>query len=414
MPDIDPFDVVDGDVTHVVIELFGGDNNLSHFVREDMEEMRAGMAGRFAMLGLADIRPGGTRVVEISPGAGIRTVEEVGEIDTGDPETLIRFLSRALVTYGPDVRKAIGFWDHGSGVFDEHDPNETIVDRGPHRLAREERVRRRPARRLFFAAEEVKSNPRLRAMLHDDTNAGVLTNLEARNVLDIAFQRAGFEGKVDLIFSDTCLNGMVEVLHQFREHAHCVVGSEELEPGDGWDYQQWFRMMSQAPPATPEDWAAQTVAAFRDGYTDRADQHPCTLGAFRAEGGIVPAFAELVARLDAHGEDGFDWLERARRRAQSFARNYDTYDIRHFTIRLIDAVAADEVRAAAQALLDAFDRARIADVALGETVRNAHGLAFWFPSNGTSYRNDIGTYRRLAFAEATGWSQLLDALYGAG
>ena len=69
-------------------------------------------------------------------------------------------------------------------------------------------------------------------MLHDDTNGGVLTNYEAHGVLKAAFSRAGMEGKkVDLIFSDTCLNGMIEVLEQFKEFAEVVVGSEVSRTG---------------------------------------------------------------------------------------------------------------------------------------------------------------------------------------
>ena len=75
------------------------------------------------------------------------------------------------------------------------------------------------------------ANPSARAMLHDDTNGGVLTNLEAEGVLKAAFKRAGMTGKVDLIFSDTCLNGMIEVAEQLKDYATCIVGSEELEPG---------------------------------------------------------------------------------------------------------------------------------------------------------------------------------------
>ena len=49
------FDVRDSDVTHVVIELFGGDNNLSRFVVEDLREMASGTRGNFATLALTDV-----------------------------------------------------------------------------------------------------------------------------------------------------------------------------------------------------------------------------------------------------------------------------------------------------------------------------------------------------------------------
>jgi hypothetical protein len=179
MPTLEPFPVRDPDVTHVVIELFGGDNNLSAFVLEDLQEMAAGNSGRIATLGLADFEDGEAQVVELSPESGHRVIASMGEVDTGDPETLASFIARALVSYPAATRKALGFWDHGTGVFDENDPNEISLDRGLRRVARRSRSRSIPARRLFMSRARVSSNPRLRAMLHDDTNGGVLTNYEA-------------------------------------------------------------------------------------------------------------------------------------------------------------------------------------------------------------------------------------------
>lgn len=71
-----PFAIQDPDVTHVVIELFGGDNNLSRFVLEDLQEMAAGNRGAFATLALTDVANGGGQVVEFSPRTGHRVVEE--------------------------------------------------------------------------------------------------------------------------------------------------------------------------------------------------------------------------------------------------------------------------------------------------------------------------------------------------
>jgi Clostripain family len=118
---------------------------------------------------------------------------------------------------------------------------------------RHRRSRSLPARRLFISRGMLAANPRLRAMLHDDTNGGVLTNREAYGVLKAAFSRSHYAEPVDLIFSDTCLNGMVEVLDQFKEFATVVIGSEDLEPGDGWEYYEWFRLMSAPTAARRRD-----------------------------------------------------------------------------------------------------------------------------------------------------------------
>ena len=88
MSEIAPFAVQDREVTHVIIEIFGGDNNLSPFILEDMQEMAAGNRGPFAVLALVDYADRGGVVVELSPRTGNHVLEDLGEINTGDPETL--------------------------------------------------------------------------------------------------------------------------------------------------------------------------------------------------------------------------------------------------------------------------------------------------------------------------------------
>jgi hypothetical protein len=400
-PKIEAFPVTGGDATHVIIELFGGDNNLSQYVEEDLQEMAAGNNGPFAMIGLADFLGEGARVVELSPSKGISVIEEAGEIDTGDPETLATFIARAIVSYPKAQHRALGFWDHGSGVFDETDENEVDLERRLRSVARRSRSRSVPARKLFIPKAEIAANPRLRAMLHDDTTGGVLTNFEASRVVKAAFAWAGFKGRFDLVFSDTCLNGMIEVLDQFRPYAEVIVGSEDLEPGDGWDYERFFRMMSDNPPATAEAWGDVAVAAFEDGYRNRPNEHPCTMGAFRSDNTMTDRFKDLVGTMKPLGRDGYRTLSFVRAVTQGFARR-DTYDILDFTKRLSEEDAS--LKKPAAALAKAFEAARVRSTALGDAVQDAQGLAFWFPSDKWAYQSTAGTYRRLEFDKAAGWS----------
>ena len=143
----------DRDITHVIIEIFGGDNNLSRFVFEDLQEMASGNRGRYRGPGARGLRQQGRLVVvELSPRAGNHVVEELGEINTGDLEILATFLARALATYGPDVRKAIGFWDHGSRSLRRagREPDRARTpDSIPCRATAA--AGRRPARKFFSA-----------------------------------------------------------------------------------------------------------------------------------------------------------------------------------------------------------------------------------------------------------------------
>jgi hypothetical protein len=396
------------DAELVIFEMFGGDNNLSAFVYEDLQEIAAGIRGsKIAVLGLADLAGKPASVVEVTPEGGIQILEQLGEIDTGDPEVL-HFLVRGFMTY-PKARKAIGFWDHGTGVFDETDNSEKIMTRRVNSVARENRSRSHPARRLFFAKKDMEHDFETRSMLHDDTNGGVLTNLEAGAMLRAAFKDAGIEGKIDLIFSDTCLNGMIEVLDELGSVAKVVVASQDLEPGDGWNYQTWLSKVTATPPATPEDWGKFAVEAFKEGYEPFPKKWPCTLSCFRTDHEITKYFGEVVAACrKENGHATFIYLDHARAQAQSFAQR-DTYDLRDFAEKLVAVTqqGLPEVTKAAQSLIKAYDAARVHSVNLGKFVPNSTGLSFYFPSSRSQMNRDIGTYERLSFAKASGWADFL-------
>ena len=397
------------DAEFVLIEMFGGHNNLSSFVYEDLQEVAAGIKGsKIALIGLAAVANKPAVVVEVTAANGIQLVENLGQVDTGDPETLRDFLVRALLTY-PKARKAIGFWDHGSGVFDESDAAEKILSRQMNSVAREDRSRYYTARRLFFPKSRTFDDVETRGMLHDDTTGGVLTNLEAGAMLANAFKTAGVTEPVDLIFSDTCLNGMIEVLDEIGVFAKCVVASSDLEPGDGWDYQRWLSKTSANPPATPEAWGAQAVEAFRENYEPAPKKYPCTLAAFRSDHKITPAFKALIdSAREEGGFETFFFLDHARSKAQSFAQR-DTYDLRDFAEKVAQVTEGNKPKmaAAARALMAAYDAAKVTHCALGKQVSSSSGLSFYFPSSRSTMNRDIATYERLSFSRESGWGDFL-------
>ena len=407
-----PFGVLDPNASFVLIAMMGGDNNLSAQVKNDIGEMAAGSAryGHVAALVLADTETGPGTVLEVTPSGQLRTIEQLSEIDTGDPETLAQFLTRALITY-PNARKAIGFWDHGSGVFEESDKmGEVLLDRS---VVTRERLRT-PARRLLLPRaqrEALKRDPGTRAMLHDNSG-GVLTNLEAGRMLRAAYGRAGQQQRADILYSDTCLNGMIEVLEELSDFAHCVVASCDTEPPPGWDYEEWIRRTAFAIPAGPADWARHAVQAFGTSYQGQTQHYPCTLGAYFADNEITEAFAALVAVSDNAGLEAFSLLNLARSRAQGYASR-DTYDLANFAAILARASAGrvPKLEAAANTLVQECARARIDSVALGPTVTASQGLAFWFPSSRRSLGQDIATYRRLKFNRLTNWGEYLSKMY---
>ncbi|MBU3078089.1 S8 family serine peptidase [Sphingomonas quercus] len=396
-----PFALERRDPDYAIIEIFAGDNNLANFVAPDLQEALNGLGSAGSMLALVDYASRPTEVLEITNGRA-RRIEAPGEIDTGDAKTLATFLARALASYAADVPVAIGFWDHGSGVFDERDRNGELVSLARDAAARPPR-RLVPSGRLFGrGARGSAGDVRIEAMLNDDSSGGLLTTREAGAVLRAAVRDG--KRKVTAIFSDACLNGMVEVVHEFGDIAEVVIGSQELEPGDGWDYTGFLTQL--AAPYDAPAFGRAAVEAYGACYRTRLDQQPITLGAFRTGDGIATAFKALVQAAEAGGDAAFRLLDRARAAATSFAGR-DSYDLIEFA-RAVVKLGAGPIAAAATALAEAGEAARIDSVAIGSQVARATGLSFWFPRDAAALARDRDTYRTLQFDKATGWSAYLD------
>lgn len=399
MPAPAPFELTRRDPRYAVVEIFGGDNNLAAYIPRDLKEALDGMGDDGSMLALIDHLSRPTEVIEITRKRA-RRVEAPGEIDTGDPETLAAFLARAFVSYGAETPIALGFWDHGTGVFDENDDNEyTVAVHAPTTHFLDPPKRLKSARRLF--GRNVTHLLHAEAMLHDDTNSGILTTREAGSVVSAALKRAE-RGKLAAIFSDTCLNGMVEVLTEFGAATDYVIGSQALEPGTGWDYRRFLSAVRA--PFDGHAFSRAAVAGYEDCYQTRTDLHPCTLGAFATDRDIAARFKGLIEA--AVGDESFTRLDAARGATTCFD-DRDSYDLVEFA-GLVATDAPGPLASAARALEQSVIAARVSSVALGASVAGAQGLSFWFPRSRDAFEKTRPFYSRLKFDRAAGWTNYLN------
>lgn len=69
----------------------------------------------------------------------------------------------------------------------------------------------------------------------------------------------------DLIGFDACLMATIEVAKAVSPHTGLLLGSEELEPGDGWKNDEWTRVIAREPQTPPQDVGKVII----DGYMER-------------------------------------------------------------------------------------------------------------------------------------------------
>lgn len=397
------FGVSQPKATYAIVMVLGGDSNLDSMMTMDVAEMVRGSSDLISVLLLIDA-PGdtGSLFAEVTP-EGFRVLEEHKEISTGDPRVLSAFFARALISYSRETRFALGFWGHGRGVFGDQDPGEILL---PTAVMRQILPN--------WLEEHISLQKRLHsaAMLSDETSGDTLTNREARSALTVAFARAERQRPVDLIFSDTCLNGSVEVYTELREFAQAIVASSMLVAGEGWDYWKWLKLIAMTEPADAHQWAMTAVAAFKFTYSQGPGIEPRQLAAFATSSAdLVSAFARIVEALlsmdpKQAGNFLYDAIFETKRR---FIRYDANLDLQHLVGRLL-AYADGDLAEACTSFLDAFEKSQISISPQPYDDFQLGGLTIWCPVD-SNERGVSRYYEKLEFGQKTGWLQCLRTLY---
>jgi len=120
---------------------------------------------------------------------------DLGELNMGDPQTLIDFTDWATINY-PAKKYLLVIWNHGGGF-----------------------------RSLNLSKD----------IAWDDTSGGdKITMLELEFALSTINTQIG--KKIDIVGMDACFMAMTEVAYQIKDYADILVASEASEPFDGWPY----------------------------------------------------------------------------------------------------------------------------------------------------------------------------------
>lgn len=150
-------------------------------------------------------------------------LDDLGEINTGDPDELISFVEWGMENY-PAENYALDIWDHGAGVSG---------------VAYEQSC---PDFCYEFGNEPDKLTlPEIDYALDTITNGG--------------------ENKLSIVGFDACLMATIEVVGVVYKYADIMIASEILEPGDGWDY-TFLQLLADNPDVTAVELGQEIVDSF--------------------------------------------------------------------------------------------------------------------------------------------------------
>lgn len=152
-------------------------------------------------------------------------ISELGELNMGDPQTLVDFANWAITEY-PAERYLLVIWNHGGG---------------------------------FRSLNLIKD------IAWDDTSGGdKITMPELEYSLSAISAQMG--KNIDIVGMDACLMAMTEVAYQIKDHADILVASEENEPNDGWPYDTILAQLVANPMMSSTQLATDIVDKYIYSY----------------------------------------------------------------------------------------------------------------------------------------------------
>ena len=382
-----------------VMVYMAGDNNLDSAALRDIAEMAKVGSSRDVHIVVQLDRDKDllTRRFYITKDGGYEKdcVLIFDETNTGDPEVLENFILWTFHTY-PARRYFLILWNHGGGWWEETGRQRSGVSG--------QRVKK--PRGIF----KKKSPTAKRNIAYDDTSGDALDNQELKNVLLRVSQR--IRKKIDILGMDACLMNIIEVAHQLKDSVELIVGSEEVEPFDGWPYDRILQVLKNRPRSWPTTIAKTVVREYIKSY-ERKEEN-VTQSALHLEH-IEPVgqrldelSVELISSLQ--NSEGFKAITSSRKNSPNFFWN-NYIDLRCFAENLEARSSQESVKKAASALIGALrpgrGRAILCRGHSGEKVQNTHGMSIYFPS---SWVNPA--YTELDFYKDCAWGKFLEAYLG--
>src|SRR4051794_117481 len=391
-----------------------GDNNLDSFGAKDLAELKkVGSSDEIAVVAQFD-RAGEaahTRryVLQSKTTLDADAVDDLGETDTGDPKVAIDFFSWALREW-PSEKVLAVIWNHGSGI-DETDVYARERGRGLPRGRVRSIAPSGYSRALFSttvdAAVTDAAEGGVRGIAYDDAARDFLDNRELARVLKEVSTAAG--RKIDLLGFDACLMNMVEIAYELKDSVEVIVGSEEVEPGNGWPYDLDLAVLAESPAASAREVAPKLVANYVESYRGSGESvTQSAVDVAQVEGVAKAASAVADACIPILDDPaGFAHVTRAAKNAQRYETK-DFADLGDLAARLADGATTPQLGAAAKALHDALFGPSpfvLASGTDGAGVACSTGTAAYFPIAGDVHV----VYDDLDFARATTWGRFLTA-----
>ena len=295
---------------------------------------------------------------------------DLGELNMGDPQTLVDFVSWAA-TECPAKKYLLVIWNHGGGF---RSPAYTTKD-----------------------------------IAWDDTSGGDRITMPE---LEYALSEIGTQigKKIDIVGMDACLMAMTEVAYQIKDCADILVASEESEPGDGWPYDTILAQLVANSTMSSEQLATDIVNKYIIFYPyDNVTQSAIDLSYMDDLASQLSSLAETIrGDLTTPSNKYITAAYNSQYYSQSpYSAEKDFIDLYDFCNQLLAYSNNLEVKNIRLNIQQILNYAVIKSGYNGVSLSGSKGLSIYFPYY-TGYID--GKYSDTNFAQDTFWDEMLSHL----
>jgi hypothetical protein len=198
---------------------------------------------------------------------------------------------------------------------------------------------------------------------------------------------------------DACLMQMIEVAYEVKEYVEYIVGSEEVEPGDGYTYNTLLEPLIKNPYSDTKKVSTYIVDSYIDHY--QTVFVGATLSSINAKS--LNRLPELINDFvnSLISSNDLTNARMAREKAQEFYISLHK-DLCDFIKLVIDNTQIDDVKVKGKVLLDYLKNDVIVyNRFFGTIYKDANGLSVYLPY---SYPE---SYDELLWPKETKWDDLI-------
>jgi len=301
---------------------------------------------------------------------------ELGETDTGESQTLTEFLNWGLKSYKAQ-RNILVIWNHGGGTLDESIPLEDGTVLSPRRgnlFSKTTHLKRLEVLKI------TEDEDRRKAIANDDAAGNYLDNIEIKDVFENIDN--SIAKKFDIIGFDACLMSMIEVQYQLKSYTKIIVGSEELEPNNGWDYARIVSYLVKNPNATNEEVVNEIITSYFDFY--HLIREELTLASIYTD-----KLEETICLMDFLAHTLLRKKENIRHEIWSLFENIQIFkyenwykDLYHFVLKIEEIFSSDNdiVKACNELKNNLDNEVILINRTESPRLKNAYGISCYLPT----------------------------------